>query len=82
MSDAVERVEASWAGLIDVIEGIPAEQMSEPGVSGDWSIKDLLGHIAYWEGRAIAVVERRLTGEPDPPGSEQDFESLLRGDLS
>jgi hypothetical protein len=40
-------------------------------------VKDVLGHIAYWEGRAIGIVERTLTGEPDPPsGTDDEFEAI------
>jgi hypothetical protein len=72
-SIAVERVEASWTELLAAIDGLNETQMSEPGVTGEWSVKDLLGHVAYWEGRAIGIVERRLNGEPDPAGGS-DFE--------
>jgi hypothetical protein len=66
MSNAVERVEASWTGLIAAIEGIAKERMSEPGVADDWSVKDILAHVAYWESGAIGDVERALTGERQP----------------
>ncbi len=35
MGNAVEKVEASWAELMDAIEGFAEERMSEPGVAGD-----------------------------------------------
>jgi hypothetical protein len=76
MSNAVERVEASWEQLLAAVDGIADERMSEPGVAGDWSVKDVLAHVAYWEGRAIGIVERKLTGEPDPPGGGLDFEAV------
>ena len=79
MSDSVERVEASWAGLMDAIEGLPEARMSEPGVAWDWSIKDILGHVAYWEGRAIGTVERALNGEPEPEGSDSSVDTINDG---
>jgi hypothetical protein len=72
-SNAVERVEASWAELLAAIDGLDETRLSQPGVTGEWSIKDLLGHVAYWEGRTIGIVERRRNGEPDPTGGS-DFE--------
>ncbi len=79
MSDAVTRVEASWAKLMDSIEGLPEPRMSEPGVAGDWSVKDVLGHVAYWEGRSIGTVERALTGEPEPEVSAASVDSINDG---
>jgi hypothetical protein len=79
MSDAVKRVEASWAKLMDTLKGLPDGRMSEPGVAGDWSVKDVLGHVAYWEGCAIGTVERALSGEPEPNGSRDSVDSINDG---
>ena len=79
MSDAVTRVEASWAKLMDALTGLPEERMDEPGVAGDWSVKDVLGHVAYWEGRAIGAVERALNGEPEPDDSEESVDTINDG---
>jgi len=79
MSNAVERVEASWAELMDAIEGIAEERMTERGVAGDWSVKDVLAHVAYWEGGAIGDVERALTGEPEPSDHDLDVEAVNHG---
>jgi len=79
MSDAIARVEASWAALMDAIGGIPEERMREPGVAGDWSITDILAHVAWWEGRAIGTVERSLAGEPEPELGNDTVDSLNAG---
>ena len=79
MSDAVKRVEASWAKLMDALTGLPEERMDEPGVAGDWSVKDVLGHVAYWEGRAIGAVERALNGEPEPDDSGESVDTINDG---
>lgn len=79
MSNAVERVEASWAELMAAIEGLPERRMSAPGVAGGWSVKDVLAHVAYWEGRAIGSVERALAGEPEPSVSDASVETINHG---
>ena len=28
---------------------VPADRRDEPGVCGDWSLKDLMGHLTYWD---------------------------------
>ncbi|MGH9174345.1 MAG: DinB family protein, partial [Vicinamibacterales bacterium] len=60
MSTAIERVETSWATLIEAIEGIPDARLTAAGAIGTWSVKDVLGHVAYWDGQAIGDVERAL----------------------
>lgn len=46
---ALARLDASWATLVSTLAGIPEDRLDEPGVCGDWSISDLLGHIAFWD---------------------------------
>ena len=68
-----ERIERSWRGLMDALAGIPEERLTEPGVVGDWSVKDLLGHVAVWDAHAVAAVRRYLAGEaPD----QVDWEAI------
>jgi uncharacterized protein (TIGR03083 family) len=36
--------------------GLTPEQMAAPGVMGEWSVKDILGHIAMWESRLVTIL--------------------------
>jgi uncharacterized damage-inducible protein DinB len=72
MAEILERVDASWQELLAAIDGIPDERMSEPGVAGDWSVKDILAHIAYWEDSLVAGLERKRTGEPNLDGGDYE----------
>jgi uncharacterized protein (TIGR03083 family) len=36
--------------------GLTAEQMIAPGVMGEWSVKDILGHVAMWESRLVTIL--------------------------
>jgi hypothetical protein len=64
MSDILERMDAGWQNLLDAVDGIPDERLTEPGASGDWSVKDVLGHVAYWQGRVPFIVERVTSANP------------------
>lgn len=46
LAQAWEKFRGSYAGLS------PAELM-EPGVTGDWSVRDLIAHVTWWEEEAI-----------------------------
>lgn len=54
--DVLEALEDHRENLLDAIEGLSDEQMAEPGVSGEWSVKDILYHLSLWE----ADLVRRL----------------------
>lgn len=38
--------EESWAGLSD-------GQLLLPGVTGDWSVRDIIAHVTWWEEEAL-----------------------------
>jgi hypothetical protein len=49
-----ERLEQTFSALSEA-------QMIQPGVVGEWSIKDILAHLAAWERRLV----QRVHGEPE-----------------
>jgi hypothetical protein len=68
--ELLRRINDGWSDFLDAIDGIPDERMAEPGVAGEWSVKNLLGHIAFWEDRATSHIERALAGLPDEESDE------------
>lgn len=56
IADILEQTEASRERLEDALEGLTAEQMIAPGVMGDWSIKDILAHVAAWQSRLVRLL--------------------------
>lgn len=70
-------IDKAWRGLMDAVEGIPESLMSEAGVAGDWSVKDILAHIAAWDRETTRVVMEIMRGdEPSWPIHEQKFNDL------
>ena len=55
---------ATWQAIVD--EAGP-ERLDEPGPMGDWSLRDLAGHLAGWRNRRIAQLEALARGESDAP---------------
>jgi hypothetical protein len=54
------RAEDQGWGRLDALLGeIPDDRMTEPGLTEDWTVKDLLGHLAYWMAEAAHVFERQ-----------------------
>lgn len=46
------------------------EQMTAPGVEGNWSVKDVLAHITFWEVQALSWLQAGLSGRAPGPGLE------------
>lgn len=45
-----------------VIQGLSDEAMLEPGVVGEWSVKDVLAHLTRWEGELVALLFQAQQG--------------------
>jgi hypothetical protein len=56
-------VEASWRRLDSCVEGLDEAALLQPGVVGEWSIKDILGHVTACDQLVVQYLERRRRGE-------------------
>ena len=54
----------NWEAL--VIQ-IGQSRMDQPGVNGDWSMKDMAAHLTGWNRRLAASLQAAHRGEPEPP---------------
>ena len=60
------RLDKAWAALSESHAGLSEAQMTQPGVAGDWSVKDVLAHIATWEEEALKYLPLIVTGGKPP----------------
>jgi hypothetical protein len=60
------RVDIAWNAFIESFAGLPDPQLVLPGVIGDWTIKDILGHITTWEEEALRHLPSIAAGTPAP----------------
>jgi uncharacterized damage-inducible protein DinB len=66
MEDARER-------LLTSFDGLSGEQMVQPGACGDWSVRDLLAHVAAWDRANSEAFRMMVKGErPDLLDLEDD----------
>jgi hypothetical protein len=66
-----------WVAFLDQIDPALKEQ---PGVSGDWSMKDIVAHLTGWNHRFVARLQAAQRGEPEPlppwPAHLQDEDEI------
>src|SRR4051812_3371624 len=53
-----------WEALLDQIG---EQRMDAGGVAGQWSIKDIVAHLAVWQRGLTARLQAAPRGEPEPP---------------
>jgi hypothetical protein len=58
-SEIVELVEETFGSWMQLLESVPSEKLETPGVSGEWSLKDIIAHITWHEEQMVKVMEAR-----------------------
>ena len=53
-----------------IAEGLDARGLQRP-VNESWTVAGVLGHIAFWDGRALALTEKLERGEAYTPSDEE-----------
>jgi hypothetical protein len=53
-----------WEEFLDQIDPM---HMDQPGVNGDWSMKDIAAHLTGWHRWVVDRLQAAVRGEPKPP---------------
>lgn len=70
IATAWEDFHASCAGLDD-------EQLLKPGVAGDWSVRDILAHVAVWDDEALRALPEIAAGRREEAyGGPEDVDAF------
>ncbi len=87
-TELLEKIRASRERLEASLAGLSEQDMTQPGVMSEWSVKDILGHIAMWESRLVTTVFTaehgatpqmfRTPAEVDKANAESDAEQRSR----
>lgn len=68
-----ERVRETHGGLVAALEGLSEEDATRVGVTGQWSVKDALSHIAAWEIEAARIINEIQAGTWKPQRMNQEM---------
>jgi hypothetical protein len=63
----LDSLRAERANLEAALDGLTGDHLITPGVQTDWSVRDVVGHILFWEQRALFLLKSARDGY-----SEQD----------
>jgi hypothetical protein len=72
--DLLEQMEKARSELRGSYQGLPDEQMTRLGAVGEWSVKDVLSHVASWDEVMLPDLARIARGET-PALASVDLES-------
>ena len=80
----LKQIDKAWAALQASYAGLSEAQLTELGVVGDWSVKDILAHVTTWEEEALKYLPLILQGGRLPRysvkyGGIDAFNALMTG---
>jgi hypothetical protein len=62
----LKRLDTGWRAFKDSYVGLSDSAMLAPGVTGAWSVRDIIAHVTTWEEEALKYLPLILT-EGKPP---------------
>jgi uncharacterized protein (TIGR03083 family) len=71
-------LDAAWSDTKSLVDSIPDGEMAQAGVVEQWSVKDLLGHMAFWANKAaqnLKALNAGLEYEIETPGGDEAVNS-------
>lgn len=62
----LKRLDKAWEALKASYAGLSSSELMEPGVTGAWSVRDLIAHVTWWEEEALTHLPLILEGGKPP----------------
>ncbi|HEX8034860.1 MAG TPA: DinB family protein [Ktedonobacterales bacterium] len=62
----LKRLDSAWMEIKESVAGLTDARLMEPGVMGDWSVKDILAHVTTWEEEGLTYLPLIIRGEKPP----------------
>ena len=65
-SQLLKRLDKAWGELKASYAGLSDSELMEPGVTGGWSVRDIIAHVTSWEEEALTHLPLILAGGKPP----------------
>src|SRR6266508_4222816 len=62
----LKQLDTAWTAFKESYAGLSDSQLKEPGVTGDWSVKDVIAHVTWWEEEALKHLPLIIKGGRPP----------------
>lgn len=65
-SQLLKRLDKAWQAFKASYAGLSDSELMEPGVTGAWSVRDIIVHVTWWEEEALTHLPLILAGGKPP----------------
>jgi hypothetical protein len=62
----MKRLEQAWKTFEQSYSELSEHELTKPGVTGEWTVKDIIAHVTWWEEEALKHLPTILTGGKSP----------------
>jgi hypothetical protein len=62
----LKQLDKRWLAFKESYAGLSDSQMTESGVTGSWSVKDIIAHVSWWEEEALKHLPLIVKGVRPP----------------
>ena len=62
----LKRLDTAWRAFVESYAGLSKTRLIEAGVTGAWSIRDIIAHVTTWEEEALKHLPAILEGHRPP----------------
>jgi hypothetical protein len=62
----LKRIDRAWQELKESYIGLSDSELLEPRVTGNWSVRDIIAHVTWWEEEALKHLPLILAGGKPP----------------
>ncbi|HEY7648662.1 MAG TPA: maleylpyruvate isomerase N-terminal domain-containing protein [Methylomirabilota bacterium] len=62
----LRKLDQAWTAFKESFADLTESRLTEPGVTGDWSVKDILAHVTTWEQEALKYLPLIVAGGHPP----------------
>src|SRR5256714_6392121 len=62
----LKRLDQAWAEFRESYAGLSDADLMRPGVTGTWSVRDIIAHVTWWEEEALTHLPLVLAGGRPP----------------
>ena len=61
----IARVEGAWRSWSEYLAPLDEKRLREPGACGDWSVRDIIAHITWFEREMTGMIADRVLAGSD-----------------
>jgi DinB family protein len=65
-NQALHRLDVAWTDFEQSFAGLTDSQLVIPGVTGQWSVRDIIAHVTWWEEEALKHLPLVRAGRRPP----------------